>query len=108
MTVADQVLNLTPTEYRLLAVLAARPAEVVARHELAERVWGFVDEGVIRSLDVHMRRLRAKITGAAAHGPSLITRRGFAFQLVDEPNPAAPLAASSDARDAPRKLAAPR
>jgi DNA-binding response OmpR family regulator len=81
-TVHGRVLPLTPTEHRLLSALASRTPAVVARQELAERVWGCVDDGVIRSLDVHMRRLRAKLTAAA--GPRLVTRRGFGYQLPDE------------------------
>ena len=54
--------------------------------ELAERIWGYADDGVIRSLDVHMRRLRVKLSAAADAGPYLLTRRGFGYQLVDRPN----------------------
>lgn len=84
-SMGDRVLQLTPTEYRLLCAVASRPGEVVARRELAQRVWGCVDEGVLRSLDVHMRRLRAKLSAASRTGPYLVTRRGFGFELVDRP-----------------------
>jgi DNA-binding response OmpR family regulator len=82
-TMRGQVLALTPTEYRLLSALAHQPAEVLPRHELAERIWGYVDDGVIGSLDVHMRRLRAKLA-LAGPTPRLLTRRGFGYQLVDD------------------------
>ena len=82
--VGSEVLHLTPTEYRLLTALAGRANEVLSRNELAERVWGYVDAGVMRSLDVHMRHLRVKLTAAADAGPYLLTRRGFGYQLVDE------------------------
>ena len=82
-TVGGDVLHLTPTEFRLLSVLAGRASEVLSRRELAERIWGCVDSGVLRSLDVHMRRLRAKLSSAADVGPYLVTRRGFGYQLVD-------------------------
>lgn len=75
-------LQLTPTEFRLLALLAARAPQVVSRQELADHVWGAVDEGVIHSLDVHMRRLRTKLV-AAAPRVRLTTRRGFGYQLCD-------------------------
>ncbi len=76
-TVGNKTLHLTPTEFRLLSALAGRAGEVLARHELAERIWGCVDDGVLPSLDVHMRRLRAKLTASADVGPSIVTRRGF-------------------------------
>ena len=86
VTVGRETLHLTPTEFRLLSALAGRAGEVLSRHELAERIWGCVDDGVLRSLDVHMRRLRAKLAAAAEVGPCLITRRGFGYQLVDRTN----------------------
>ena len=89
VTVEGEVLQLTPTEYRLLTALAGRANEVFSRHELAEHIWGSVDDGVIRSLDVHIRRLRAKLTTATDEGPYLLTRRGFGYQLVDHVNAAA-------------------
>ena len=84
VTVGGEAMHLTPTEYQLLSALGDRAGTLVSRHELAERVWGNVDEGVMRSLDVHMRRLRAKLTAAGDAGPYLVTRRGFGYQLVDE------------------------
>jgi DNA-binding response OmpR family regulator len=88
VTLRDTALQLTPTEYRLLCELASRPSEVLSRRELVERVWGFHDSGVVRSLDVHMRRLRAKLRQAGARGPQLTTRRGFGYQLVESHNSA--------------------
>jgi two-component system response regulator MtrA len=82
-TVGNETLQLTPTEFRLLRALASRAGEVLPRHELADSVWGCIDDGVLRSLDVHMRRLRAKLAAAGEVGPCLVTRRGFGYQLVD-------------------------
>jgi len=83
VTVGRETLQLTPTAFRLLSALAGRAGEVLSRQELAERIWGCVDNGVLRSLDVHIRRLRAKLAAAAEVGPCLVTRRGFGYQLVD-------------------------
>jgi DNA-binding response OmpR family regulator len=81
VTLGEQVIRLTPTEYRLLCALANRPDVVLSREELAERVWGYHDPGVGRSLDVHMRRLRAKLDAGAAPPPALVTVRGFGYRL---------------------------
>jgi two-component system, OmpR family, response regulator MtrA len=81
---AEEV-RLTPTEYRLLCLLASRQGEVLSRKELAERVWGYHDPDVGRSLEVHMRRLRAKLEAGSAGAPRLVTLRGFGYQLQDEP-----------------------
>ena len=75
-------LPLTPTEYRLLRVLASRLGTVVGREELAEAVWGYHDYAIGRSLDVHMRRLRGKLKASGAPAPSLLTTRGFGYRLV--------------------------
>jgi DNA-binding response OmpR family regulator len=76
-------LELTPTEFRLLSNVAARSPDVVSRRELAESIWECVDAGVMRSLDVHMRRLRGKLAAAAPRA-RLRTRRGFGYQLLDD------------------------
>jgi two-component system, OmpR family, response regulator BaeR len=82
--VRGQALKLTPTEYRLLCVLASRPNAVVSRVELAESIWGMHDAAIARTLDVHMRRLRAKLSAAGADRPALATRRGLGYQLISD------------------------
>ncbi|HEY3108933.1 MAG TPA: response regulator transcription factor [Chloroflexota bacterium] len=79
-----RALPLTPTEYRLLAELASRPGEVIAREDLAQTVWGYHDYGVGRSLDVHVRRLRAKLRAGMVGGPTIVTARGFGYRLAPE------------------------
>jgi two-component system, OmpR family, response regulator MtrA len=82
-TFGEGIVPLTPTEFRLLCQLADRPSEVLSRHELVENVWGYHDAGVVRSLDVHMRRLRTKLSAGGNRGPRVTTRRGFGYQLVE-------------------------
>jgi two-component system response regulator MtrA len=79
----DQALPLTPTEYRLLCALASRPRQVLSREVLGDELWGAHDDGIIHSLGVHMRRLRAKLQAGAVPGRRVATRRGFGSQLVD-------------------------
>jgi DNA-binding response OmpR family regulator len=82
-TLDGQALQLTPTEYRLLCAIATQPLRVLSREEVADSIWGFHDTATIRSLDVHMRRLRAKLA-AAGPTPRVTTRRGFGYQLVSD------------------------
>src|SRR5262249_26521309 len=77
-----QALALTPTEFRLLRLLVRGAPDVVSRRDLADAVWDAVDDSVVRSLDVHVRRLRAKLR-AASGDIRLAVRRGFGYQLVD-------------------------
>ena len=56
-----KLLRLTPREFDLLAFLAHHPGRVVSRDELLRKVWGYDYLGDTRTVDVHIRRLRAKI-----------------------------------------------
>src|SRR5207249_3080503 len=77
-------LHLTPIEYRLLSVLAARPDEVLSREELAQLVWGYQDASVGRTVDVHIRRLRVKLASAEVAPPPIISVRGFGYKMSTE------------------------
>jgi DNA-binding response OmpR family regulator len=69
--------SLTPTEYRLLLDLAEHPGAVRSRERLLEEVWGYVWSGDTRLVDMHVRRLRAKI------GADMIeTVRGAGYKLA--------------------------
>ncbi|OGF13822.1 MAG: DNA-binding response regulator [Candidatus Eisenbacteria bacterium RBG_16_71_46] len=54
-------LALTPREFSLLAFLARHPGRVHSREELLRKVWGYDYVGETRTVDVHIRRLRAKL-----------------------------------------------
>jgi DNA-binding response OmpR family regulator len=74
---AGEPVSLTPTEYRLLLELAEHPGVVCSRERLLEDVWGYVWAGDTRLVDMHVRRLRAKI------GADMIeTVRGAGYKLV--------------------------
>jgi DNA-binding response OmpR family regulator len=57
----EQPIELTPSTFELLAILMATPGRVFSRAELLERLQGNDYEGVERTIDVHIRNLRAKI-----------------------------------------------
>ena len=56
-----KLLTLTPREFELLAFMASRPGRVSTRDELLRKVWGYDFMGETRTVDVHIRRLRAKL-----------------------------------------------
>jgi DNA-binding response OmpR family regulator len=91
VSLAGHQLQLTPTEYRLLSVLAARPDQVVPRETLAKLVWGDPDTGTSRTIDVHIGRLRVKLTQSGARAPQIVSVRGFGYKLVSAPENAIPL-----------------
>ena len=59
--VQGEVVSLTPTEFRLLEVLAEEPGRAFTRLELLDRVFGYDFEGFERTIDVHVKNLRKKI-----------------------------------------------
>jgi len=61
VTVGNTNVNLTPTEFDLLATLMAEPGRVFGRASLLEAVQGIAFEGLERSINVHIRNLRTKI-----------------------------------------------
>jgi DNA-binding response OmpR family regulator len=61
ITVNGQNVDLTPSEFDLLATLMATPGRVFSRLELLDRLQGSAYEGYERTIDVHIRNLRAKV-----------------------------------------------
>jgi two-component system, OmpR family, response regulator MtrA len=79
--VGAERLAVTPTEYRLISTLAERPDEAVSRKELSVRVWGYEDASNGRTIDVRIRRLRAKLVGKP-RPPVILTVRGLGYKLT--------------------------
>jgi DNA-binding response OmpR family regulator len=61
VTVGGELVHLTPTEFDLLRVLAARPGAVLTREQLLADVWGWRDGSGTRTVDSHIRGLRRKL-----------------------------------------------
>jgi two-component system phosphate regulon response regulator PhoB len=73
-------INLTATEFRLLENLLLHAGQVRTREQLLDAVWGYHFEGYARTVDTHMRRLRAKLGSAA---DLLETVRGVGYRFRD-------------------------
>jgi two-component system, OmpR family, alkaline phosphatase synthesis response regulator PhoP len=72
-------LDLTYMEYELLKFLAAHPGRVFTRETLLSRVWGYEYYGGARTVDVHIRRLRAKLGEEHANLISTVRSVGYRF-----------------------------
>ncbi len=84
VTAGSCVVNLGPTEFRLLHFLMAHAERVHSRVQLLDQVWGdhvFVEE---RTVDVHIRRLRAALE-ATGHDGLVQTVRGSGYRLSAQP-----------------------
>jgi two-component system alkaline phosphatase synthesis response regulator PhoP len=83
-TVAGQPLDLTPTEFDLLGVLMQNPGRVFTRLELLERVQGYAYEGYERTIDAHVKNLRAKLGDDPRHPRYVQTVFGVGYKLGAE------------------------
>lgn len=82
VTVDSEPLVMTFKEYELLRFLAMNAGRVFTREQLLNRVWGYDYFGGARTVDVHIRRIRAKIE---IHGHAFIeTVRNVGYRLVPE------------------------
>ncbi len=65
VTVSGEPIDLTATEFDLLAYLMARPGRVVTRDQLLSAVWGYSAAAGTRTVDVHVAQVRAKLGDAS-------------------------------------------
>lgn len=79
-TRADKPLKLGPTEYRLLTVFMERPKRVWSRDSLLDRVWGMDADVDLRTVDVHVGRLR-KVLNSNGASDLIRTVRGAGYSL---------------------------
>jgi DNA-binding response OmpR family regulator len=83
VTRAGRPINLTPTEFRLLAFLAQHPGQVFSRDQLLENVWGYTaDSFDEKTVTVHVRRLRAKIEPDPGEPTIVLTVPGLGYRLA--------------------------
>lgn len=79
--VDGQAVDLTATEFRLLHRLASQAGRVQTREALLEQVWGYSYQGYSRTVDTHVRRLRAKL---GTLGDQVETVRGIGYRWREE------------------------
>ena len=81
VTRSGRTLQLGPTEYRLLKFLMESPGRVLSRNQLLDRVWGTGSDIELRTVDVHIRRLRKAIVKDGAKDPIRTVRSaGYALE----------------------------
>ena len=79
---SGRLVDLTPTEFRLLRLLVGSPGQVFSREQIIEMIWGHDSEiGSDRTVDVHMRHLREKLEDDPANPRWLVTARGFGYKF---------------------------
>jgi DNA-binding response OmpR family regulator len=89
--ISGRALDLTYKEFELLKFLAQHPGRVFTRQQLLQEVWGYDYFGGTRTVDVHVRRLRAKLGPENEHLIGTVRNVGYRFVL-----PSKELAGESD------------
>lgn len=79
--VRGKQVELSPKEFKILAMLMSAPNKVFSREELLEQVWGLDFYGDTKTVDVHIRWLREKIEQDPSNPKYVQTVRGFGYRL---------------------------
>ncbi|MBN1953878.1 MAG: response regulator transcription factor [Anaerolineae bacterium] len=85
VTVSGREVDLTPTEFDLLATMMTTPGRVFGRSELMESVQGVAYAAYERTVDVHIKNLRRKIEREPANPQYVLTVRGAGYRVNPEP-----------------------
>ncbi|HTI33841.1 MAG TPA: response regulator transcription factor [Miltoncostaea sp.] len=81
VTIAGRPVDLTPSEFLMLAFLAERPGRAVGRREILERIWRSEYIADERLCDTHVKNVRRKIEDDPARPERLVTVRGVGYML---------------------------
>jgi two-component system alkaline phosphatase synthesis response regulator PhoP len=83
-TVGDRQVDLTPTEFQLLAALARRPGRIFTRAQLLDAVRGVAFESYERAIDAHVKNIRRKIEPNPREPRYVLTVYGVGYKFADE------------------------
>jgi DNA-binding response OmpR family regulator len=84
VTVGGRYVDLTPSEFEILATLMAAPTQVFSRLDLLDRMSGKAFEGYERTIDVHIRNLRSKIEPDPKHPRYIDTVYGIGYRFAPQ------------------------
>jgi len=82
--IGDREVQLTATEFDLLALLARQPGRVYSRKKLLDLVWGYSYEGYENTVNTHVNRLRAKIEDDPNKPKYVLTVWGVGYKFTEE------------------------
>jgi two-component system catabolic regulation response regulator CreB len=80
----DEVLDLSRYEYRLLKTFIGRPGHVFSRDELMELVWDEPEASLDRTVDSHIKNIRAKLRAVKPDADPILTHRGAGYALNED------------------------
>ena len=82
VVVDGETVQLTPSEFRVLTLLAEQPERVFSRREIMQHLWESSYVGDQRACDIHVSNIRRKIEADASTPRRLVTIRGVGYKLV--------------------------
>ncbi|MEZ0241482.1 MAG: winged helix-turn-helix domain-containing protein, partial [Chloroflexota bacterium] len=85
--VAGRPIDLTPTEFQLLATLAARPGRIFTRAQLLDAIRGVAFETYERATDSHVKNLRRKLEPDPRRPRYVLTVYGVGYRFADDRDP---------------------
>ena len=84
VSIKTKEINLTAKEFDLLLLLVINKDKVFSREELLEKIWGYEYFGDVRTVDVHIRRLREKIEDNSSQPEYIMTKWGVGYFFKDK------------------------
>jgi DNA-binding response OmpR family regulator len=84
LTIAGRTVELTPTEFQLLAALARQPGRVFTRAQLLDAIRGVAFESYERAIDTHIKNIRHKIEPEPREPRYILTVYGVGYKFVEE------------------------
>lgn len=84
VTIGDKEVNLTAKEFDLLQLFVTHRGKVFSREELLETIWKYDYLGDLRTVDVHIRRLREKVEKVPSQPEFIFTKWGVGYYFADK------------------------
>jgi len=84
VTVQDEKVSFRPKEFELLVHLAKTPGQVYTREQLLEQVWGYDFFGDIRTVDVHVKKVREKLCDFPGECIHTVWGVGYKFEVIHD------------------------
>jgi DNA-binding response OmpR family regulator len=84
VTVGERPIDLTPTEFQLLATLARQPGRIFTRAQLLDAIHGVAFESYERAIDAHIKNIRRKIEPNPRQPRYLLMVYGVGYKFADE------------------------
>lgn len=84
ITFSGKPLELSRYEYRILKLFVSRPGRVFSREEIMEQVWDEPEASLDRTVDAHVKTIRAKLKVIAPHDEAIRTHRGEGYSLKED------------------------